>query len=56
MVGDTRVATIVLLGSIREQCSFDSAGSDKSYPGFYFAALEFHLFLDGEFKDWLVID
>ena len=35
------------------ECSFDS-GSDKSRPSAWFAAMQFHPFLDWEFKDWLV--
>ena len=49
MVGVTKV-----LGSISE-CSFDSGG-DKSHPSFYFAAVQFHPFLDRKFEDGLVAD
>ena len=34
------------------ECSFDS-GSDKARPSAQLVAMEFHLFLDWEFEDWL---
>ena len=50
MVG---VAKVVL--SSFSECSFLLySGGDKSYPGFYFTALESHPFLDREFENWLV--
>ena len=51
-VGDVVIGIVKVLSSVGKGPL--DGWSDKSYPGFYFAAVEFQPFLDLKFEDWLV--
>ena len=50
--GDVVIGVAKVLSSVGEG-SLDG-WSDKSCPGLYFAAVEFHSFQNWDFEDWLV--
>ena len=51
-IGDVVIGVSKVLSSVGKG-SLDR-WSDKSYPGFYFSAVQSHRFLYWKFKDWLV--